>query len=107
MLFDLRGQELCVGGALRVTSIVQLGFAGNASDHHRLHVHKSRPSIANDIDPMSEMRASTRQNVLIEDERRLDGANASVSVLQCKIQVSKLGMDRIVQQIIVAMIFVL
>jgi hypothetical protein len=47
------------------------------------------------------------QNVLIEEEKRLDGANVPVRVLQYKIQISELGMDRVVQQIIIAMIFVL
>jgi len=44
---------------------------------------------------------------LIENKKRLDGSNLSLKVLQYKIQIFELGMDRVVYQIVIAVIFVL
>ena len=63
--------------------------------------------MANDIDQMPKIRTNPNQNVLIENEKRLDSSNLSAEVLQFKIQVFKLGMDCIVYQIVIAVIFVL
>src|SRR5215472_5255850 len=107
MRFNRAGQKLCVSSAFYVTSIVELGFAGNTPDHHRLHKHKSRPWMANAVKQMSKIWTGASQNVLIEDKKRLDGSNHSLRVLQYKIQIFELGMDRIVYQIVITMIFVL
>ena len=60
-----------------------------------------------DVDQMPKIRASASQNVLIDDEKRLDGSNFSRGVLQYKIQIFEFGMDRLVYQIVIAVIFVL
>lgn len=60
-----------------------------------------------DVDQMPKVRASASQNVLIDDEKRLDGSNFSLGVLQYKIQIFEFGMDRLVYQIVIAVIFVL
>jgi len=107
MLFDRPGQKLRINSTFCVTSIVKLGFTSNTSYHHRLHEHKSRTVMANDIDQMPKIRTNPNQNVLIENEKRLDSSNLSAEVLQFKIQVFKLRMDCIVYQIVIAVIFVL
>ena len=45
-----------------------------------------------DVDQMPKVRASASQNVLIDDEKRLDGSNFSRGVLQYKIQIFEFGM---------------
>jgi hypothetical protein len=52
--------------------------------------------MANAVDQMPKIWTSASQNVLIEDKKRLDGSNLSLKVLQYKIQIFELGMDRIV-----------
>ena len=85
MLFNRASQELGVGSAFHITSIVKLSFTSNTSDHHRLHEHKSRPGAANDVNQTAEIWTSAYQNILIEDEERLYSPNLSPNVLQYKI----------------------
>jgi len=47
--------------------------------------------IANGVDQISKVWARASKNVLIEEEKRLDGANLAVRVLQRKIQIFELG----------------
>ena len=56
---------------------------------------------------MPKIWTDASQNVLIEDEKRLDSSNFPLSVLQHKIQIFEFGMDRVVDQIVIAVIFVL
>ena len=63
--------------------------------------------MANDIDQTPKIRTNPYQNILIQDKKRLNSSNLSLVVIQFKIQVFKLGMDCIVYQIVIAMIFVL
>jgi hypothetical protein len=62
--------------------------------------------MANDVDRIPKIRSAS-QNVLIEHKKRLDGSNVSPKVLQYKIQIFELRMDRVVYQIVIAMILVL
>ena len=63
--------------------------------------------MANDIDQMPKIRARPNQNVLIQNEKRLDSSKLSLNARKYKIQIFKLRMDRFAYQIIVAVIFVL
>jgi len=63
--------------------------------------------MANDVDQMPKIWTSASQNVLIKDKKWLNGSNLSPNVPQYKIQIFELGMDRVVYQIVIAMIFVL
>jgi len=56
---------------------------------------------------MPKIWTSASQNVLIKDKKWLDGSNLSPNVPQYKIQIFELGMDRVVYQIVIAVIFVL
>jgi hypothetical protein len=107
MLFDRAGQVFRIGGAFRLASIVELRFAGDASDHQGLHEQEAGPSTSDDVDQMPKIWTDASQNILIEDEKRLDSSNFPLSVLQHKIQIFEFGMDRVVDQIVIAVIFVL
>jgi hypothetical protein len=53
------------------------------------------------------MWSSADQNVLIENDKGLDGLHLRLSVAQYEIQILELGMDSVAYQIIVAIIFVM
>ena len=75
MFDDYSGQELGIGSARRSISIVEVGFTSNTSNHHRLHIHEPGPLMPDNVNQTSDMRASPRQNVLVENEKWLDGPN--------------------------------
>ena len=63
--------------------------------------------MANDVNQMPKGWTSAYQNILIKKKKRLYSPNFSSDTLKYKIQVLELGMDRVVYQIVIAVIFVL
>ena len=77
MFDDLFGQELGIGRAVGITSIVQVRLASDTSNHHRLHIPEPGPVTADGVDQTPDIRARPCQDVLVEDEKWLYGANVS------------------------------
>ena len=71
------------------------------------HKHKSRPKLSDNVHRAPDVRTHTRQNVLFDNEKWLDGRNVSPRVSQDEIQILEFGMDRLVYKVIVAMVFML
>src|SRR6476469_3169485 len=107
ILLDHLSQQFGVCRALNITRIIKVSFTGHTSDHHRLHKHKSWPKFSNKVHRTSDVRTHTRQDVLFDTEKWLDGRNASPRVPQDEIQILEFGMDRLVYKVIVAMVFML
>jgi hypothetical protein len=65
--------RLGIGGARRIAPIVQVGFTSNTSNHNRPHIHEPRPVTQSDVNQATDIRTSTGQDVLVENEKWLDG----------------------------------
>ena len=104
---DPCGKGLRGGGGRGVVSVVKMRFAGNTPDHHGLYDHEPRPVATNGVDQSAAIGAHAGQDVLVENEEWLDGADLCVAVADGEVQIIELGMDRVLYDFVVAAVLVL
>jgi hypothetical protein len=80
MPLPLASQRLDRSGACRIVSVVQVCFARDASNHHVLHEHESRPPTPDRIDQTPEIRMNSSEDIFIEDEEWLYRLNLALTV---------------------------
>jgi hypothetical protein len=79
-------------------------FAGGAPHHERSHSHEVRPYPTDTINQATYLGAHADKEILIENKKRLDGANALVCIFDDEIAVLKSLQNRIFDNLVVAMI---
>src|SRR5262249_54054481 len=106
MLHDRTGQGPGSGGAHRIVAI-EVGFARDASNHHGLHEHESRPSAPDRISQTSEIGMNSREDILVKNEERLDRLNLALMVPDGEIPVIEFRVDGVLDNFVIATILVL
>src|SRR5262245_12364238 len=107
MPHDRAGQGLGSGSARRVVSVVEVCFACNASNHHGLHEHESRPSAPDRISQTAETRRNSSEDILVENEEWLNCLNLALTVPDGEIMVIEFRVDSFLNDFVIAMILVL
>jgi hypothetical protein len=69
--------------------------------------HEPRPVATNGVDESAAIGAHAGQDVLVENEEWLDGADLCVAVADGEVQIIELGMDRVLYNFVVAAVLVL
>jgi len=86
---------------------VKMAFTGGAAHHQRARPHQARPQAPNANNERVKSRAYPDQQILIEQEKRLYGANLANRVPYDEIAVVELRMECILDQLVVSMILAL
>jgi hypothetical protein len=81
-----------------------MSFTGNASNHYHARPHKARPDAADVLDEGTKTLAHSDQQILIEQKEGLHGANLTICIPYEKIEIFELGMERVLDQLVITMI---
>src|SRR5262245_54733386 len=81
-----------------------MSFACRTSDHQCACIHEARPSTPNPGEHLFEARAHSRKEILVNDEKWLDGPHDAI-ILNDQIAVLEFIHQRVFDQFVIAMIF--
>src|ERR1035437_3600742 len=84
--------------------IVEVTFTRGAPHHEQAHPHKARPCPTDKFDETLYLGIGGNEEILIENKERLDSANVAVCILDGEISVFKSLQDRILDDLVIAMI---
>src|SRR5437588_1462775 len=93
---------MSVGLPRGIIGSVEVSFAGGASDHQGSQPHEPRPCPPHAFDRRGYCGACAGEEVLIENEERLDRSNAALTVFDRKITVLPLLRDRVLDDLVIA-----
>src|SRR5262245_11202683 len=82
-------------------------FARHATDHQRPHAHEARPQSAEKLSKHPDTGTGTLKKILVEKEAGLDRSHRSAVVLDDKVTIVEALLDRVLDDLIVAMVFAL
>src|SRR5713226_8342636 len=82
-------------------------FARRATYHQRSHAHEARPQTPDEFSKHPYSGAGTLKNILVENETWLDCSHSSTAVLNDKIAIIEALLDRVLDDLVVAMVFAL
>jgi len=83
----------------------EVSFAGGTTNHQRAQLEETRIESPDQRNPMTALGAESCENVLIDEEERLDRAYMAVAIDNGKISMLELTEERIVQDLVISMIF--
>ena len=82
--------------------IVEVSFAGRATDHEHPHSHKARPYVANCINQIADLGGRADKHILVENKERLNRTNLAMRILDCKITILESLQDRVFNDLVVS-----
>src|SRR5262245_45082887 len=96
-----------LGATRRFIGGIQMPFARHATDHQRPHAHEARPQSAEKLSKHPDTGTGTLKKILVEKEAGLDRSHRSAVVLDDKVTIVEALLDRVLDDLIVAMVFAL
>src|SRR5438045_2722574 len=93
---------MSVGLPRGIIDPIEVSFAGGASDHQGSQPHEPRPRPPHAFDRRGYCGAGAGEEVLIENEERLDRSNAALTIFDRKITVLPLLRDRVLDDLVIA-----
>src|SRR5262249_29897572 len=107
MSYDRAGEGLREGATRRFIGGIEVPFAGRTTDHQRPHAHEARPQSADELSKHPDTGTGTLKKILVEQETGLDRSHRSAGVLDDKVAIVEALLDRVLDDLVVAMVFAL
>src|SRR5690349_3278126 len=85
-------------------TFVKVTFSSRAADHQGAHAHEARPPAAGSSDQPIKPRPKSNQQILLKNEKGLNGTNRAGLICDREIPIIEIPVDRVLDQFIVAVI---